>query len=549
MKNAFASMMMTATLLGVNLAASQNSWADTLTLMNSDPADGASNVVRSVTPALNFSTALNRATVAPGRITLHSVAGTQKTTFSVTGEQLKLLPGNTLLPFTRYTIDVAGLRGVDGEALAAPLSIDFTTRDAAWQTATLVERNAAYATQPQLAVSANGTAFAMWLQHNGTSFSAWVNRYLPNTGWVQAVALEGAHDFDSFDPTIAADRNGNALALWDRYDGTQWSIWANHYAAGAGWSGAQVITNNTATSSGTIPQVAFDSNGNAIAVWSQYDAGVQSILANRYMAGSGWSTPVVINAGDGATNQQNPKIGFDAQGNAIAIWQASLNGVTLVWANRYVAGSDWGSAQVIQSDQTTSGSSAQLGVDDSGNAIAVWEQAENVYATRYVVNSSWGTATLLNTASNGFGPQLAVNAKGNAFVVWGQVVVSNTTEIPSTRGIIWGNHYTVDGGWEAATLLQSPNGFTADSPQVAIDASGNALAAWDQFNGSVYRIYTTRYQVGNGWGARQLIDVANTAGSFVPQLDSDGAGNVFAVWGQNDSDGSGTQSIWANQFK
>jgi hypothetical protein len=556
MKNATASLLMMSTMLigvSANISAASNPAAsvaldaDTLTLVSSDPVASASNVARSVTPVLNFSTALNRATVAPNRITLHSVAGTQKTSLSVVGEQLKLLPSDTLLPFTHYTIDVAGLRGVNGEVLAAPLSIDFTTRDAAWQTATLVERSSAYATEPQLAVSANGTAFAMWLQHNGTNFSTWASRYLPNLGWGQPVALESAHDFDSFDPVIAADRSGNALALWDRYDGTHWSIYANRYVAGAGWSGAQVITNSVA-SSGTIPEVAFDNDGNAIAVWTQYaDDGTQNVIADRYVIGNGWGTPEVINGGALTTNQFGPKIDFDAQGNAIAIWQANQNGVTLLWSNRYVAASGWGNAQIVQSDPSSNAFSAQLAVSDNGSAFAVWEQADSAYVSRYVVNSGWQNSIALNTTTNGYGPQVAVNATGEALAVWAQVVViDTTTQFPSTRGVIWGRRYA-DGAWQAPTLLQSPNGFTADSPQVVIDASGNGMAAWDQFNGSVYRIYTTRYRADAGWSPRQLIDTPDTKGSFTPQLDIDASGNVFAIWPQNDN--TGVQNIWINRFQ
>jgi hypothetical protein len=73
------------------------------------------------------------------------------------------------------------------------------------------------------------------------------------------------------------------------------------------------------------------------------------------------------------------------------------------------------------------------------------------------------------------------------------------------------------------------------------------MAAWDQFNGSVYRIYTTRYRADAGWSPRQLIDTPDTKGSFTPQLDIDASGNVFAIWPQNDN--TGVQNIWINRFQ
>jgi len=45
----------------------------------------------------------------------------------------------------------------------------------------------------------------------------------------------------------------------------------------------------------------MDSTGNAIAVWGQSDGTRNNVWANRYVAGSGWGTAVLLendNAGD-----------------------------------------------------------------------------------------------------------------------------------------------------------------------------------------------------------------------------------------------------------
>ncbi len=56
-------------------------------------------------------------------------------------------------------------------------------------------------------------------------------------------------------------------------------------------------------------------------------------MASRYAAGAGWTTPAIIetdNTGDAA----EPRIAFDANGNALAVWQSDGTR-TNIWANRY----------------------------------------------------------------------------------------------------------------------------------------------------------------------------------------------------------------------
>jgi hypothetical protein len=336
-------------------------------------------VTRATTPTLNFSTTLNRATISPSRITLHSAAGTQQVALSVSGNQLKLVPNSTLLPSARYTIDVAGIRGVGGEQLAAPISLQFTTRDGAWQTPKLLQ-HFGDASEPQLAMNANGVAFAVWTQHFGnTPLSVWAARYLPNIGWSEPVPLEAEDAFGSSSPVIAVDRSGHALALWARYDGARGSIYAAYYVPGSGWGSAQLISTG-ASSDSRMPQVAFDAAGNALAVWSQSDPGIRHIWADRYVAGSGWSGAVVID-GAGETTPQNtsfPEIAVDAQGNAFAVWDVLRDRTRVVLVNRYVVNAGWGNPQLLDPSLTVDASAPDVQVDGHGNAMATWFQPAGI---------------------------------------------------------------------------------------------------------------------------------------------------------------------------
>jgi hypothetical protein len=148
------------------------------------------------------------------------------------------------------------------------------------------------------------------------------------------------------------------------------------------------------------PKVAVDPNGNAIAVWEHQDGSVWNIRSNRYVAGVGWMMPELIETND-TGNAGEVEVAVDAAGNAIAVWEQFDGAVDNIWANRYEVGVGWGTAEMIETNDTGSANYADVAVDAAGNAIVVWEQYdvlwENIWANRYEVGVGWGTAELIET--------------------------------------------------------------------------------------------------------------------------------------------------------
>ncbi len=101
--------------------------------------------------------------------------------------------------------------------------------------------------------------------------------------WGTAALIETDNAGNAFAPQVAVDSSGNAIAVWYQWDGTRYSIWANRYTSGSGWGTAALIETDNAGGASS-PQVAFDSSGNAIAVWTQHDGTRYNIWANRMTA-------------------------------------------------------------------------------------------------------------------------------------------------------------------------------------------------------------------------------------------------------------------------
>jgi hypothetical protein len=143
-----------------------------------------------------------------------------------------------------------------------------------WGDAVLIETNNpgnpyGHAYGPQVAIDANGNAVAVWYQWGGTRTNIWSNRYTPSSGWGTAELIEADDSGDASEPQVAIDPNGNALAVWHQFDGTRTNIWSNRYTPSGGWGTAQLIETDD-SGDASEPQVAIDPAGNAVAVWYQW---------------------------------------------------------------------------------------------------------------------------------------------------------------------------------------------------------------------------------------------------------------------------------------
>jgi hypothetical protein len=132
--------------------------------------------------------------------------------------------------------------------------------------------------------------------------------------------IEADNTGSVFSPRVSVDTSGNAIAIWEHFDGTRNSIWTNRYVVGPGWGTALPIESDTGDA--ILPQVALDSSGNALAIWHQSDGTRFNIWGNRYVAGVGWSTPALLET-DNVGNAARTQLAVDATGSALAIWEQS----------------------------------------------------------------------------------------------------------------------------------------------------------------------------------------------------------------------------------
>jgi hypothetical protein len=219
------------------------------------------------------------------------------------------------------------------------------------------------------------------------------------SAWQDAPLLAQDNEWGAFDHHEATDAQGHTLAVWEQFDGQRFNIWANRKTVGSGWGIAQLIETDNAGSAYN-PRVAVDSQGNAVAVWQQSDGQHSRIAANRYMVGTGWSTAQWIDAPN-TLEAHAPQVSFDSQGNAIAVWQHKEGKRTRIAANRMVAGAGWGVAGPTENGKGYA-SAPHIASDAQGHLVALWQLqgAKNttVHTKRYFAGTGWGSDQLVKTA-------------------------------------------------------------------------------------------------------------------------------------------------------
>jgi hypothetical protein len=518
---------------------------EALQILETTPANMATDVATDVAVSAMFDAPLQETTVTTMSFTVTRDQGEAvEGTLSLAGEQTAVFTPDE--PFTLLTEHTATLstdiESLAGKKLEADFSWSFTTRDGRWGAAERIEvDDAGNAEVPQVAIDPDGNAVAVWQHYDGTRTNIWANRYTPAGGWGTAGRIETDDVGNAELPQVAIDPDGYALAVWTQLDGNGNNIWTNRYTPAGGWGTAMFMPAGHAGGA-TSPQIAMDPGGNAVAVWTQNDGTSFDIWANRYTPTGGWGTADLIETDD-VGRALSPQIAMDPNGNAVAVWYQFDGTRDNIWANRYTPADGWGTAGLIETDDAGPATAPQIATDPDGNAMAVWQRYDgtrsDIWVNHYTTGAGWGTVERIDSRDDGNAgsPQVAIDRNGYALAVWHQ--------LGELRSNIWANRYTPDDGWGIAERIETDDAGNAFSPQVAIDPGGNALAVWYQSDGTRDHAWANRFTHTSGWGTAARIEADDAGNAFSPQVAIDSDGNALAVWQKSDGQRA---NIWANRF-
>ena len=310
------------------------------------------------------------------------------------------------------------------------------------------------------------------------------------------------------------------------------------------WSAPQFVTNGSEA-------VALATNGqgaSAILYWLNGPGLLATVGQNGV-----WSAPVTLST---ATSVGN--VAVAPNGDVLAVWSFHTNNTTTPIETQaaFYSGGHWGNTITVTTNGSATGSSSLahlvgLGFDGNSNATLVWEQLTGGGSCALVAvtgnsSSGFGAQQTLGNTCLGW-VQLAVTSNGQALAVQGGATLEVAPVIATSRASngVWsksidvanpyygrqrpwvglGNNGTAVVVWRARTFAEYavrengvwtspaelPQGTGSSYPEVAVDGSGNAVAA---YLGKVsYRPAGGTFRTPITLGSGEV--VASPAGTFV----------------------------------
>jgi hypothetical protein len=134
-------------------------------------------------------------------------------------------------------------------------------------------------------------------------------------------------------------------------------------------------------------------------------------------------------------------------------------------------------------------------------------------------------------------PQVAMNANGDAVFAW----VNNT----NGDYAVWGRVLPANAALTAAARIESATGNTGDV-RVVMDPAGNATALWTNYDSgnNTVDLWANTFS-GGSWGAGGIIEnTADAVSEYSATVDS--TGNVIAVWTQQVTNSS--QGVYTSRY-
>ncbi len=259
---------------------------------------------------------------------------------------------------------------------------------------------------------------------------------------------------------------------------------------------------------------------------------VGSLGAAAPRAAPSWLVPFDISTS--GTDALVPVVAMDPRGNLMAVWAQAVNSHWTVLAAKRNAGRPWSRPRAISS-ATNDAASPQLVIDGQGNAVAVWQwfNSENAVvqaATFDGKKSRWSSPINLSPPGrDSVAPRLAINDHGAAVALWTSLTLDGWTIQATSR--------PAGGIWEKAADLVGPMAGTA-SPDIAIDPSGNAVAAWASTTGTAWNVEAAYRPSGAAWSSTVDLSEPDRTGPIAPQVEIDPNGDAEVVWSQAGGQGS-----------
>jgi hypothetical protein len=395
--------------------------------------------------------------------------------------------------------------------LACLSSVPVAGAASEWSAPVTVSRAARGLGSPDVAIDPQGDAVAVWEGSGGAIESAFK---LAGSDWQSPTTLPSAVQ-GVFHPQVALDGAGNAVAVWDAWlGGEETVIQSSSRPAGGTWS-APVDLSGT-TERATNAELAMNERGEAAVVWQAEPSASTVVEVARRSALGLWG-PAEEVSGSVFGYTPEAQVSIDAQGDIGVAWVKTETSEGVVEATVKQAGTGWlpptqmpgqigygaaeprlamgpnreatltwvrqtfGSRSALSSIRTFGGlwsspiEQSEFGKEAYGLTVAAhpgygilaWEMWRYGY---FDIQASLANGRAVTVARHAEAPRIAALPGEGSVAVWRNE--GNEGESPSIAGA-----FDPTGAIQGFRLSEPSEGFV-QTPELAVNAAGEAVAAW-----------------------------------------------------------------------
>lgn len=313
-----------------------------------------------------------------------------------------------------------------------------------WKNTVKISPSGSDAFTPSVDMNATGDTVVAWSQLTSSGFASPMRAEYRGGVWNTPKSKDSYFFGGSafvVAPRVAINDVGEAMITWSQVDGSgSLQVFVSHYKNGS-WVDPSSISDNLSPdgSDAFFPQVAMDNLGNAVIAWSQTDNSTNTALVFKAdYRGAKWITPLFEDSVSAVgTSAINVNVEMADNGYAAIVWdQDAPSKIRQIHFAEYVNGL-WTPPTSTESPSlpTSDASNGQLSLNSKGDALLVWRQSDGLHEQLFKAERRDGFWTYpqniddnisANSTSVGFA-DCAIDNTGNAIIVWDQL----SNEIPA----------------------------------------------------------------------------------------------------------------------
>lgn len=370
---------------------------------------------------------------------------------------------------------------------------------------------------PAVSVAGNGDIVAAWVQGGDIYYA----RYNAEDGkWSAEVRVTSTTEVEE-SPAIACSAKGSTMIVWE-WNNTMREVRAALVSADGTLGSSTTIS--TLTAEVDTPSVAWVDATSAIVVWRQSP----DVYAAVY-SGGGWASAKRID--ENMLDTSVPRLASNDKGTAIAVWFESGRTPQSVYASAFSAGA-WGIPFEVDNAATENAFNPRVAFDGLGNAIFAWARYSGSHDTVWVRHrNADGTLSSVSYRVDTAASNLHANyinvvglKGGGAMLAWVEETNLAGDYVPMAR------EYSIgDGLVSSAVALDAVKSEVWNPVQLAASPDGWVTASWVNGGAAIYNLSARRYKKGLGWDPDTIKFVESGSINSVA-LAAGPSGTVIQAW-------------------